>query len=417
MALGTVTVTSASDALKRLYSPNDVKELIYKKSPFLGMIPKESMEFEGDSFNFAVQYGSQQGVAGNYSSAAANQSGNLYKQFRLTRSKQYGKGTIDGEMMLASASKGGAFIRGLAQEQKGLLSTMGNRMSAHVFRNGGGALAQIATGGISGAVITLAVPAHSRFFQQDQTLELSTTDGTTGATKAGTVTVLSVDRALGKITCTASVTAGIATAAAGDYIFVRGDHATQYGIKNLVGLAAWIPVTAPTAGDSFFAVDRSNDPTRLAGQRFTGGGAPIEETLQSALGQWSIEDCNPDTILMHTRDFQNLITSLGSKVVYDTRSASDAKIGFKGVRISTPTGDAMVFGDANCTPGIAYGIDLTTWKLLRLGSEYPFLVGSQKGQDGLTVRRDPSSDGWMFEYAGYGQLACDAPGKNGVISL
>ena len=97
---------------------------------------------------------------------------------------------------------------------------MGNRMSAHVFRNGGGALAQIATGGISGAVITLAVPAHSRFFQQDQTLRLSTTDGTTGATaNPGTVTVLSVDRALGKITCTASVTAGIATAAAGgDYI-------------------------------------------------------------------------------------------------------------------------------------------------------------------------------------------------------
>lgn len=253
MALGTVTVTSASDALKRLYSPNDVKELIYKKSPFLGMIPKESMEFEGDSFNFAVQYGSQQGVAGNYASAAANQSGNLYKQFRLTRSKQYGKGTIDGEMMLASASKGGAFIRGLAQEQKGLLSTMGNRMSAHVFRNGGGALAKIATGGISSAVITLETPAHIRFFQQDQVLELSTTDGTTGATKAGTVTVLSVDRDLGKITCTGNVTAGIATAAAGDYVFVRGDHATQYGIKNLVGLAAWIPVTAPTAGDSFFA--------------------------------------------------------------------------------------------------------------------------------------------------------------------
>ena len=89
MALGTVTVTSASDALKRLYSQRRQRTHL-QKSPFLGMIPKID-GFEGDSFNFAVQYGSQQGVAGNYSSAAANQSGNLYKQFQLTRSKQYGK--------------------------------------------------------------------------------------------------------------------------------------------------------------------------------------------------------------------------------------------------------------------------------------------------------------------------------------
>ena len=40
-----------------------------------------------------------------------------------------------------------------------------------------------------------------------------------------------------------------------------------------------IPSSAPTAGDSFFSVDRSADSTRLAGIRFDGSSLPLEEAL------------------------------------------------------------------------------------------------------------------------------------------
>src|SRR5207244_3305293 len=60
---------------------------------------------------------------------------------------------------------------------------------------------------------------------------------------------------------------------ANDYLFRTGDFgASVYGILD------WIPATTPTAGDSFFTVDRSAD-TRLYGQYVDGSNKDIVEAL------------------------------------------------------------------------------------------------------------------------------------------
>lgn len=410
MPLGSVNLTSASEALKRLYSPEDAKEILYKQSPLFGLIKKAPTEFEGESYELAVQYGTQRGVAVNFASADANQSTNLYRKFRLLRAKLYAKGSIDRETLKAAKTRRGAFINALQREQKGCMLGMKERLEAFLYGNAGGSIARV--GAISTNTITLVSPENIRWFQQDGVYELSSTDGTTGATRAGTLQCLSVNRQTGVVTFTVNVTTGIAAAVVGDFIFVRGDHSTQYGVRVLAGLAGWLPAVAPVPGDSFFGVDRSADPSRLAGQRFVGGGAPIEETLQVALAQFATEGAAPDVGILNPKVYQDLVISLGTRVIYDTRNASDAKVGFTGVKIQTPTGTMTIYADSACPVGVCYSLDLSTWKLYTLG-EFPELINDE----GLEIRRHPTADSFFWEYAAMGQLGCDAPGMNGVITL
>ena len=76
------------------------------------------------------------------------------------------------------------------------------------------------------------------------------------------ITITGVDRDLGVLTfaSTAAIT-GLTNA---DSIFANGDYTAANDKLKCSGLLDWIPSTTPSA-TTFFGVDRSTDPTRLAG--------------------------------------------------------------------------------------------------------------------------------------------------------
>jgi hypothetical protein len=248
-------------------------------------------------------------------------------------------------------------------------------------------------------------------FEKGMVLNLAATDGTSGAKKAGTLTVLSVNRDTGTVVMTGNITAGVATAASQDFIFQNGDFDSVRSMP--VGIPGWIPKVAPSPGDNFFGLDRSGD-TRLSGVRYTAGaGGPIEETLIQAAARLVREGGTPDLVAMNPLDYANLVVALGSKVVYDRLGSSDdPKFGFDTVKLMGPKGPIMIVPEFNVGTGDAWMLTSSSWCFETL-LDAPRILNL----DGNELRADPTTDSYILRIGYYGQFTCDAPGWNAYVAL
>lgn len=407
----TLDTTAIAAVLKTQYTQPKVNNLVYPESPVFAAIKKRT-DFVGDNKVIALQYGNPQGRGADFATGLANISTSVYKKFTVTRKKDYAFGRVDGEAVDAAGTDAGALLNALKKEIDNAFYTAGRSIAAGMFRNGGGARGQISsTSNTATATITLANPNDIVNFEVDMVLNTSLTDGTSGAKKAGTVTVLSVDRDAGTITATGNWTAGIGTAAASDYIFQNGDFEAVNSMFS--GIAAWVPATAPSA-TAFYGVDRSVDPTRLGGLRYTANaGGAIEETLIKCSARLAREGAMPDMAVLNPIDLGNLVVALGNKVVYDrVKSSDNPDIGFKSVSLMGAKGPIDVVSDLNCPSGGGWMLTKKTWCFETLKGAPRIL-----NLDGNDMRASASADSYIFRIGYYGNLTCDAPGWNAYFQL
>ena len=115
---------------------------------------------------------------------------------------------------------------------------------------------------------------------------------------------------------------------------------------------------------------------------------------------------------MNFANFSNLEKALGSKVVYDKVSSDDADIGFQSLTILGPKGPIQIVADQNCTPDVAYMLQMDTWTLNSLG-DAPHILDL----DGNRMLRDASADAYEVRVGFYGNIGCTAPGYNARVKL
>lgn len=406
-----LTVAALQPVLKVQYTQKKVNSLTYKNNPFWAKVAKRT-DFVGDNKVVAIRNGMPQGRGFDFTTAIANVSPSTYNKFTVTRSKDYAFGRVFGEAIEASANDAGSLLRGLKSEIDGAMYTAMRSLAIQLFGNGGGARGQISAGSNPATpTITLARVEDIVNFEVGMFLKVSATDGTSGALRAGRVQVLAVDRVAGTITATGNWTAGIATAVVNDFIFQEGDFTVTN--QAIAGLGAWIPLTAPGA-TPFFGLDRSTDPVRLGGVRYTAGaGGSIEETLIDTAALLVREGSRPDTVFLNPLDYSNLVKQLGSKVIYDRSSSFDEPdIGFESVKLMGPTGPLSIVADLNCPKGRGYMLQMDTWAFESLGAAPRIL-----NLDGNEMLRDATADAYIFRIGYYGNLTCEAPGWNAVFSV
>jgi hypothetical protein len=404
------STTSLQYILKTIY-PNGLASVGYENSPALALIRKRT-DFTGENQAVPLRYGNQTGRSADFTRAKALKRPSSGKKFLVTRAKDYCLGGIDAEAMKAAMSSG-AIAEGLKNEIESMAYSMTRSISGALFKTGGGVIGQIASG-VATPTLTLTVPDDIVNFEVGMTLDSSATPGdavppvfTQGGNQA---VITAVDRIAG--TVTAGVAWNNANAlgaglAVGDYLFQSGD----YGGK-IKGFNAWIPSAAPGALDNFFGVNRSSDVTRLGGIR-VGALSTIEETLLYAVSLVGREGGKVDTIFMHPLDFKDLVTALGSKVMYTQVNASTtAAVGFKAVEIIGTTGPVKVIADLNCERGTAWALQLDTWCLWSLGD----LIHTVD-DDGNKMLRDSDSDSVEIRMRSFAQLVCSAPGYNARVVL
>jgi hypothetical protein len=402
-----ISKSTVDAVLKELYRGQAVQELVYDKSarPFLSMVKK--VPFAGRHYPMPVIVEDSPGVSPTFATAQSNVNASLLKQFDVDIVSGYSVGRITVDAMLRGASDKGAFINTLKHTVDTAINGLANSIESGLFRDSSGAKGQIGSG-YAGTTITLSDPediVHFGYGKKVVTAATKTGVLTSGAAR----TISSVDRDNGTFVIN-SAFAG--TTANGDYLFVEGSHVSSADALNISGLEGWLPTTVASSGDSFFGVDRYADPTRLAGVKYTGNAAAIEESIISGAARLGRESgAVPDVALMSFQVFRRLVAELGSKVQRD--AGPKAIGGFQMLEVYGPKGAIKCVPATFCPNNEIFVLTLNTWELPYMGDDVCYI----QQHDGLRVRAVYNADELEVRIASYGNLACNSPGKNLKIVL
>jgi hypothetical protein len=400
----TLDLAAMQPALKQRYPAWKVLDMVYKKNPLLGMIPKDET-FTGELTKIPTIYGNPQSRSAVFATAQTESStaNSKLAAFLITRKKDYGVAQIDNETLQASKTDVGAFLRAATLEMDGAINALTRSTAIKLYRGGSGSIGRLSASSGTTTTLTLEDPRQAVNFEVGQFLESGPNDSATGLnTSTGTQGLITaLNRSTGVITLQTAIT----SLAAADYLFPRGDAGAA-----LSGLAAWLPYDnrAAALSASFFGVTRSTDSYRLGGLIYDGTQQPIEEALIDAANLTALEGGSPDYCFLSFPKYAELAKALGTKIQYVTvKPGGDATVSFQGFTINGPTGPITVLPDMNCQTRDFYMLQMDTWELCSLGK-----IVDVFETDGLSMLRAANSDGVEIRLNQYAQLACRAPGWN-----
>jgi hypothetical protein len=400
--MGQANLATVPYIYKNVYSGKKPENLASRDRALLSKLMK-SGGFTGNNFIMPIQHGNNQGVSSTFTNAQTNADVTKGRAFTITRTRKYGVGTIDAEAAEASGDDKGAFVRLVTTQMDSTVDELGHQLAIACYGNGSGSIGKIAS--VAAQVITLTQPDDARNFSEGQVLQANPNQtGNSGSMRAGTGVVTLVDEDAGTVTYTGVITA----VAANDFLYTQGNYD-----GDLKGLAAWLPLVTPTTGDSFFGVDRSAAPQRLAGWRLTTPNISIEENFKKLAAKIRRAGGRPKAAFLSPMNWNTLQNNLESKSSRGD-SGGEAEFGFTSLKMATPAGTIEVFSDPEAPPDLGYILDMTTFQVKYLGPGIPHICDDL---DGLRMLRQGSADGMEYRFRYWGNMACSAPGYNGVCQL
>jgi hypothetical protein len=425
MAATYANSSNQTAALKELYTDDKeyMKDLVYKENPFFALVPKnESPDgFAGKYIPVPLEYGTPQGRSHTFSNAQNQQTPTQLASFFVYTIEDYQLVTITNLLMEQTKTNAGAFVDAAKLQMDGGFRNITNNIAFELFGDGTASRGQIGSAtNPSGAIyaITLSNAQQIVNFEVGMTLvNFVNTAGTIGSVSSTQLAVTAVDRANGIVTGTATSTDSSWTTA-GNQLGVYGDvisgASAVASYVALSGLAAWIPTTTPGGSDNFWGVNRSVDPTRLAGLRYNAQSYTIEEGMTNALAFLNREGGKPDLAIMDFASYAALVNALGAKVQYVQVKHDEVEVAFEGITFQSAYGRVTVLADRSCPPQTCYLLTMSTWKLRSLGKVPHILTYGMEGLEGLRVG---NADALEIRIGYYGNLICSAPGWNCVVQL
>lgn len=401
------------ELMKRLQPQKEIDRLWKLTYPFLSMVSKVD-DFVGSQIDVPLEFDHPARSRTFATAQGNNRFPSSSKKYNLTRKKDYATGVLDAETMHASRNNMGSWVRALQRETQNTILALRKNTAISLFRNHGGAIGEvsaIANGDGTNDRLTLKRKSDVINFSRGMSIVSDTADGTSGTVNAGNVIVRKLDFDNGyvyvgsDIDTAADFTSAITTGAVNDYLFAEGDFGNSFH-----GLASWIPLTAPSSGESYLGIDRSDDPMRLAGHRLNDTTMSYEEMVQELAARITYSGGMDLVCFMSPIQVKQFALELDTKVVRDP--GGKGRAGFSGIVVETVAGPIEVLGDPSCPEDRMYLLDMGTWKLHHLKG-LPHLVDD----DGLARLRISNADQVEFRYRLWANLACSAPGKNGVAAL
>ena len=411
-----VDLTSYQAMLKDYYSDARVEKFCYQEQPFWAWLPKAE-DFGGKRYSMPLQHETPVGISPTFADAQANKEGSSYDDFLVTRAKLYGLLSLDNESMDASDMNKGAWDKARLREAKDLFLSVAEKLGKAVFTNHGGAIGTIEadpSGYTSGSTFTLANVDDVVNFKIGQHYQHAKTDGTSGAVGSSgvSITPTNIDRDTGVVTFDV-VSGSLVVNDMGPlqgtpgtvYFFLRGGFGLGFA-----GVDSWIPASTSGLSTPFYTVDRSVDPTRMAGIRFDGTGYSAFDALEKGLARGRREEAMPDTIWVNHERFTDFSIQLGAKVERPTVKLGP--VGFDSIQIHSGGKPVKIMADRHVPYDVAYALTRSTWKFRSLKKAPRFLWGHNGN-----VIPEATSDGIELRVGLYGNVFCNAPGRNIRIAL
>lgn len=402
--MGQITLTSASYAFQNYYTKDKVRFTAHKMDPLLMKIRKKE-DYRGGNFNFALEYGHSGGISvSDPSYAYTNAGANNGVNFSLSQKDFFAVARIANKAILNTKGDAAAYFDLLQTAFERRMRELGWALSGALYKPADGRLGTCSsTTGGAGQVVTLTDVRDT--FNFEKGMKVVTAANASSAIDSSTAdTVSAVNRTTGTITISGSANG---TYTANQLIFREGTYSNA-DTNSIHGLPDWIPSTAPS-GTDIGGVDRSVDPTRLAGHRLDGSSGDLEGLIQDAIALIHGEaSASPNMAVMSPGNWNKLSQDLGSRVDYNRVKMGDAsvgEVGFDAIRVN----GVDCFWSPACPTGNIWVLNSDSWQLASAGPA-PHLDDA----DGSVVQRDlPSTtSGVVIRAEAYCQLVCLEPAAN-----
>lgn len=367
--------------IRSLWPKKAIAEQIYKGSPFLGLVKKDT-NF-GEKIRYvSVGTGAPQGIATNYGTAKANKTPGTADEFQVQTTPYYGAFSIAGDLFRRYKYTGntGLLVDPMGRDSKLLMRQMKNDLSSFVHGNGGGALGRIkSTSTLASQTITLDAGADRRRIVKGMTLVASTADGTSGSLLTGTVTVASVGGTPTAPTVTineATWSGAISGLTTTSYLFREGAVGSGAGGGGvLYGLDAWCPSHSGSPG-TFLSVNRNNAPDQLAGNCLVATTkSPRQRIMEASQIQADTGAADGKLVyLLSTRNWLNLYNELASaNALVMTKSPSSPMgsmsvgVDYDSIRIVGAGGPIDIVADPWAPDNVERLLNMDSWVLSSTG--------------------------------------------------
>lgn len=417
--------------LKQFWTPLRKEATRYSKHPFFGMVRKNTKAGGVQCVvPIDVDDGAEGGADFTTAQTIAKNAASFKKQFLFDWMESFQLARVRNNVIRQSRNVPEQALMEAARETQKAQKVLARKVARNLFRSGFGEKGVIdASTNLATKILILATASDARFFKIGDALVFSASLSSNLLRGAGaTVSVTGVDVDAGKITTNAAVdlNTSIAAIAVGDTIFAQSDRQNSATPARLVmnGIAAWIPDTAPTAGDSFGTntVDRSVWVSRLAGLRFPAAGTqagPVEEILLKAMAVCGDQEADIDTIFVAPGIYSDLLVALEGRKGYGPAQGKvwDGTIGYTGFQIDAGLGQPIkIFRDGDCPAKRGYALNMETWELQTLGEtiQNDLLANGKDGEAGRDIE---DNSGLEWRYVCHGNLVCNDPGQNMVIKF
>lgn len=406
--------------LKDHYAPGEVENIGYDSNPAFALVKKKRGKLVGGR-KWVQPVGTRlvnQGSSTFSTANAASTNESKHDAFEVTRAKHYRVAKIDNEVIEATETGSEDSFEPAMDEIDKCIKAEGNWANFRFYRGRGGWIGRMTNSTFATTLMTVDDPAALWAVSQGDVLKLASTDGTSGATRAGSITVASVQHpapgGTGQITLTANISTGIAAAATNDFIFLDGD----FGLAP-AGLYDYVPDLAADAATTLFSFDRSVS-NLLGGARVDGASMSISELIIDMVAMhvsFAGESAGGTKVLFaHPFTLGNLSKQLDGKwMILQAASfegGKSASIGVKAFQVDLMGVTCNIVSDRMCPVKRIYMIDLDGFCMFHAGMFPGFLTKKH----GTLLKPSETTDGWECRTGGYLNYSTKSPHCN-VVGL
>lgn len=344
-------------AMLKVYYKDGVENLMFRNSPVLKKIKKERVE--GKTQNFSAMYGRGGAVGGDFTKAQAN-AATVSKavEFAVEPGQLFSVYSMNSKEVQASQTKRGAYMKIAGAKMFAASESFRKTLAAALYGTGYGEICMApAASFTSGTDATITLPDYA-IMAIDIGSKLEVKAALASSTKKVTLEVKSIDGTSVSVTPDAT-----ATSLATDYIVLEGSTDGNAGILP-VGLAGWLPTKRANLSTTFFGVDRSVAPDRLAGAFYDASAINEKKsvTIQKLLQKCRRQGSQADLIIMNDEDFLEFSAEIDTTNTYftqtSTKEAKKASVGYKEFSASFSTNFIEnIVDDPYCPKGRFYILD------------------------------------------------------------
>ena len=334
--------------LKVYYKKEGLQNLLFRNSPLLKKMKKEMVE--GKEQRFAAMFSRGGACSGDFT-AAKTQAATVAQtaEFCVTPGQLFSVYTMNAKEVAASRSNAGAYMKVGGAKMFAASESFRKTLAAAQYGAGYGELCAVPSGGwefTASRPTTITLPEDAIMkIDVGSKLVVKATRETAETSAQNTLTVNAINGT------TVTVTPSGSDDATQAYIVCLAGSMSGNSPLLPVGLDGWLPVTKKRTGDSwatyiatsFFGVDRSVNPDRLAGAFHNGTGASETKTtsVTTLIKKLRRQGSLCDMIVMNDDDFLAFSNEISTNNTYftatSTKEKKNAVVGFSDISAAFST--------------------------------------------------------------------------------